>query len=120
MICVCIYCGQYKSKALDACGECHRTPESHTDEIHSIILCFSEMEPHLNFLRREEIEELRESILEGTELKVKPDIFSQAEEAYSAVNSITSPQLLTYFAKIANPKMGMVLLLIAAIILFGA
>jgi hypothetical protein len=120
MISVCIYCGKNKSKAFNECGECLRTPDSHTDVIYSIIMSYSEEEPYLNFIDIDELEVLRESIINGLPFKVEQETFMQAEEAYSAVGSMGSPQALKYFSKISQPVMMVVLLLFIALLLMGA
>jgi len=120
MISVCIYCGKNKSKALEKCGECLRIPNSHTDVIHSIIISYSEEEPYLNFVSIDEIEVFRESIINGSPIKVEQDIFRHAEEANSAVGSMGGPQALKYFSKISHPVMVVTLLLFLAFVLMGA
>ena len=120
MISVCIYCGKNKSKALDECGECLRIPNAPTDVIHSIIMSYSEEEPYLNFIGIDEIEVFRESIINGSPFKVEQETFREAEEAYSAVGSMGSPQALKYFSKISQPVMMVVLLLFIALVLMGA
>lgn len=120
MISVCIYCGQNKSKALDRCGGCSKTPDSHADEIHSIIMCFSEEEPYLNFISMDELEALRASIVNGSAINIKQETFRQAEEAYNAVGLLDRPQTLSYFARISHPVMVVVLFLFIAFVLMGA
>lgn len=120
MISVCIYCGENKSKALDECEECLRTPDSHKDTIHSIVMCFSEEEPYLNFLTIDEIEAFRESIINGSVIEVKADDFRAAEEAYNAVGTLESPQALKYFKKISHPVMAVMLMLFVVFVIFGA
>lgn len=120
MISVCIYCGSNKPEALEECEECLRAPNSHDDVIHSIIMSYSEEAPYLNFISIDEIAEFRESIINGLPMKVKQDTFRIAEEAYSAVGSMRSPQVLKYFRKISYPVMMVVLLLFIAFVLTGA
>jgi len=120
MISICIYCGENKSKALDICEGCNRTPGSHNDRIHSIIVCFSEQDEYLNFITFDELNEYRETIISGRELKVDRELFSKAEEAYSAVNSLSSPQLFKYFSNISHSLVGIVLFLIMALIFLGS
>ena len=110
MMSVCIYCGKDKLIALEECESCSRRPESHNDVIYSIILSFSETEPHLNFLTIDKIEEIRKDVLQGYPINVKDDVFMLAEEAYSAARIVDSPQLIKYFT---NTDM-------TAPILFGA
>mgnify|MGYP000016710289 CR=1 FL=1 len=119
MISVCIYCGRDKSEALDECEECLRIPNSHTDVIYSIIMSYSEEEPYLNFIDIDEIEVFRESIINGSPLEVEQETFREAEEAYSAVGSMGSPQVLKYFSKISQPVMMVVLLVFIAFLLMG-
>ena len=120
MISVCIYCGSNKTKALDECGECLRMPHSHTDVINSIIMCFSEEDPYLNFLSMDEIEEHRESIINGAVIKLKQQTFIEAEEAYNAVGTLDSPQALKYFERISHPVMLIMFLLFLALVVMGA
>lgn len=120
MISVCIYCGRNKSKALVECEECLRTPDLHTDVINSIIMCFSEEDPYLNFLSMDEIEELRNSIINGSAIKVQHETFRQAEEAYSAVGTLDSPQALKYFSKMSHPRVAVMFLLFIALVIIGA
>ncbi len=114
MISVCIYCGKNKSMALEACASCSRSPGSHVDVIHSIILCFSETEPYLNFLVIEEIEEIQKQIVEGTSIDIKADVFNRAEEAYSAVKLNDGPKLIQSFSAISFPVIAMIVLAMLA------
>jgi len=116
MINVCIYCGKNKSEALEACESCFRSPNSHIDVIHSIVLCFSETEPYLNFLSLEEIEEIREKIIDGALINITPNVFNRAEEAYRAVKSNSGPKVMQYFANISLPITTVILITILAII----
>lgn len=116
MINVCIYCGKNKLEALEACESCFGSPNSHRDVIHSIILCFSETEPYLNFLSLEEIEAIRKNIVEGFSIDIKSEIFNRAEEAYSAVRSNSGPKVMQYFANISFPITAVILITILAII----
>jgi hypothetical protein len=116
MINVCIYCGKNKLEALEACESCFRSPNSHIDSIHSIVLCFSETEPYLNFLSLEEIEEIRDEIIDGASIDIKSEIFNRAEEAYRAVMSNSGPMVMQYFANISFPIISVVLITILAII----
>ncbi len=119
MLSVCIYCGNNKTKALDECGECLKTPQSHTEVIHSIIMSYSEEEPYLNFISKDELEEYRKSIINGLPIKISPDTFQMAEEAFGAVGSLRSPQALKYFSRISDLVIVVVMLLILAFILLG-
>ena len=119
MTSVCIYCGRNKSEALEECGGCLRIPNSHTDVIHSIIMSYSEEEPYLNFVSIDDIEVFRESIINGSPIKVEQGVFREAEEAYSAVGTMGSPQALKYFSKISHPVMVVTLLLFIAFLLLG-
>ncbi len=114
MINVCIYCGENKSKALEECPFCLRSPNSHEDEIRSIILCFSETEPYLNFLSREEIEAIRINIIEGSPIELKADILNRAEEAFSAVKSNNGPKLIQSFSTISFPIIAIIVLTMLA------
>ena len=120
MISVCIYCGRDKPEALNECEECLRIPNSHTDVIYSIIMSYSDEEPYLNFIDIDEIEVFRESIINGSTFKIEQETFREAEEAYSAVESMGSPQVLKYFSKISQPVMMVVLLIFIAFLLMGA
>ncbi len=120
MISVCIFCGSNKSKALVECEECSRIPNSHADVIHSIIMSYSEEEPYLNFVSIDEIEVLRESIINGSPIKIEHATFSVAEEAYSAAGTQGSPQALKYFSKISHPVMVVMLLVFIVFVLLGA
>ena len=108
---VCIYCGKNKSMALEECASCFCTPTSHKDAIHSIILCFSETEPYLNFLSIEDIEVIRTKIIEGSSIVIEPKVFKAAEEAYSAVKSNSGPKLIQSLASISAPIFAVFLLL---------
>jgi len=110
MMSVCIYCGKNKSKALEECSECFCTPTSHTDVMHSIILCFNETEPYLNFLSIEDVEVIRTKIIEGSSIVIEPEVFKAAEEAYSAVKSNSGPKLIQRLASISAPILVVVLL----------
>jgi hypothetical protein len=116
MINVCIYCGKNKTMALEECPSCCRSPNSHVDVIHSIILCFSETEPYLNFLCLEEIEEMREKIVNGDSIDIKIDVFNKAEEAYNAVKSNNGPKAIQYFSNISLPIIAVVVLTMLATI----
>jgi len=116
MINVCIYCGKNKSEALEACESCFGSPNSHIDVIHSIVLCFSETEPYLNFLSLEEIEDIRKKLIDGDSIDIKSEVFNRAEEAYGAVRSNSGPKVMQYFANISLPITAVVLLTILAII----
>jgi hypothetical protein len=120
MLSVCIYCGSNKPKALEACGNCSKVPDSHSDVIHSIIMSYSEDEPYLNFISIDEIEGFRESIVSGSLISVEPRVFREAEDAYSAVETLDSPQALKYFSKISHPVMVVTLLLFLMFLLTGA
>ena len=112
---ICIYCGKTKPKAHEICGACFSVPETHEDLIHSIIMCYSADEPYLNFLSIDELEMRQEEIRKGNRIKVDPQVFSQAEEAYSAVKSLAAPQLINKFSRISSP----VLMAILALVLLG-
>ena len=116
MINVCIYCGQNKTEALEACESCSRTPDSHREVIHSILMCFSETEPYLNFLSLDEIEIIREKIIDGRAIHINSDVFKRAEEAYSAVKSNNGPKVIQYFANVSFPIITVVLITILAIV----
>ena len=110
-ISVCIYCGEYKIIALQACEGCLRTPESHSDIIHSIILAYSEERAYLNFLTRDKIQAMQEDIVNGLPIKIEADTFSEAEEAYSAVKTIDSPHAIGFFSKMTAPVIMTILFL---------
>lgn len=103
--------------ALEECAACRRLPSSHRDIIHSIILCFSETEPYLNFLSLEEIERIQRKILEGAVIQISPDIFQRAEEAYSAVELNKGPKLIQSFSKISSPMIAIIILTMLAFLL---
>mgnify|MGYP000437772796 CR=1 FL=1 len=115
----CIYCGNSKPEAHQICGSCAATPETHEDLIYSIIMCYSEDEPYLNFLSIEEIEALCEEISNGEKIKVSPQVFAQAKEAYSAVKSMGSPPLLSKFPRNASPIQIVILALVLLGLIFG-
>ena len=103
---------------LEECASCFRTPSSHIDVIHSILLSFSETEPYLNFLSIEEIEKIRERIIEGSAINIELNVFKAAEEAYSAVKSKRGPKLIQSFAKIPLPIIAAVLIITFASMFF--
>jgi len=111
MMNVCIYCGKNKSKALEECASCFCTPASHRDVIHSIILCFSDTEPYLNFLSFDDVEVIRTKIIEGASIVIAPEVFKAAEEAYSTVKSSDGPKLIQSLASISAPVLTVVLLI---------
>ncbi len=115
----CIYCGNSKHQAHQICGACAATPESHEDLIYSIIMSYSEDEPYLNFLSIEEIEALCEEIGKGNKVKVSPQIFAQAAEAYSAVRSMESSPLLSKFSRNSSPIHIIILALVLLGLIFG-
>jgi len=78
-------------------------------------MCYSMDDPHLNFLSIGEIEALCEDIRKGNKIQVSPQVFAQAEEAYSAVRSLESPQLINKFSEISTP----ILMVISALVLVG-
>ena len=112
MLNVCIYCGHNKALALEECAVCKRSPSSHRDIIHSIIVCFSETEHYLNFLSLNEVEAIREKIQAGEPLKISTDVFKRAEEAYSAVELNSGPKAIQYFSNISLPIIFIVALII--------
>lgn len=116
----CIYCGNSKPEAHEKCESCGAIPETHEDLIYSIIMCHSENEPYLNFLSIKEIEALREGIAKGEKMKVSPEVFTQAQEAYSAVRSLGSPPLLNKFSRYASPINVVILVLVLLGLIFGA
>ncbi|MEH6345955.1 MAG: hypothetical protein V7785_12770 [Bermanella sp.] len=116
----CIYCGNSKPEAHEICGSCDVTPETHEDLIYSIIMCYSADEPYLNFLSFEEIEALCEEIGKGEKIKVKPEVFAQAKEAYSAVRSLGSPPILNKFSRYSSPINIVILVLVLLGLIFGA
>ncbi len=116
----CIYCGNSKPEAHEICGACGATPVTHEDLIYSIILCHSEGEPYLNFLSLEEIEALREEIAKGNKMEVSPQVFNQAQEAFSAVKSMGSPPLLNKFARHTSRLHIIILVLVLLGLIFGA
>ena len=118
MICVCIYCGENKAMALEECASCLRSPGSQNDVIHSIILCFSETEPYLNFIGLDEIEAVREKILAGSALDISREVFKSAEEAYSAVESSKGPKGIQFFSNMSVPVITLVVLSMLAAALF--
>lgn len=83
-------------------------------------MCHSPDEPHLNFLSIEAIERLCEEIKKGNKIEVSPQVFSQAEEAYSAVRSIGSPQLISKFAEVSSPMFMVMLAMLLVGIILGA
>lgn len=97
--------------ALEECASCFCSPDSHIDRIHSIILCFSETEPYLNFLSIEEIEDLREKIINGSSININTGVFKSAEEAYSAVKSNNGPKAIQYFSTISLPIIAAVVVI---------
>ena len=116
----CMYCGNSEPDAHQICGSCFAIPETHKDLIYSIIMCHSPDEPHLNFLSIGEIEELCEEIRKGNKVEVSPQVFSQAEEALSAVRSLGSPQLISKFSRISSPILMVMLAMLLVGIIFGA
>jgi len=82
-------------------------------------MCHSEDQPYLNFLSLEEIEALCEEISKGNKIKVSPQVFSQAKEAYSAVRSLGSPPILNKFSKYASPIQMVILVLVVLGLIFG-
>jgi hypothetical protein len=103
--------------ALEECASCGRSPSSHRDIIHSIILCFSETEPYLNFLSLEEIENIQSSIVNGVSIEISPDIFDRAEEAFAAVELNNGPKLIQRFSKISSPLIAIIILTMLAFLL---
>ena len=83
MLNVCIYCGDNKKFALEECASCRRTPSSHKDVIRSIIVCYSESEPYLNFLSLEDVEDIQVKIKDGIAIQINSEVFSRAEETCS-------------------------------------
>jgi len=116
----CIYCANSKPEAHQICGSCFVIPETHADLIYSIIMCYSTDDPHLNFLSIGEIEALCEDIRKGNKIAVSPQVFDQAEEAYSAVRSMESPQLMHKLAKISSPVRLVIFALVLVGFIFGA
>lgn len=116
MINVCIYCGKNKAKALEECESCFSSPNSHRDVIHSIIMCFSETEPYLNFLCIEEIEEIRKKIVDGSSIKINSEVFNSAEEAYSAVKSNSGPKAIQSLSDKSVPITAVAFLIVLALI----
>ena len=116
----CIYCGNSKPEAHEKCESCGAIPVTHEDLINSIIMCHSENEPYLNFLSMEEIEALREEIKKGEKIKVSPQVFAQAQEAYSAVGSLRSPPILNKFARYSSTLQIIILVLVLLGLIFGA
>ncbi|MBV1884081.1 MAG: hypothetical protein KUG82_20745 [Pseudomonadales bacterium] len=116
---VCINCGTTKPKAHEICGSCFFVPETHEDLIHSIIMCYSAEEPHLNFLSIEELDMRQEEIQKGNKIKVDPQVFSQAEEAFSAVKSLDAPQLIHKFSRISSPVFMVILALMLVGLILG-
>jgi hypothetical protein len=82
-------------------------------------MCYSADDPHLNFLSIGEIEALCEEIRKGYKIEVSPQVFAQAEEAYSAVKYIESPQLINKFSGISSPILMIMLALVLAGLIFG-
>lgn len=116
MISICIYCGENKAIAFEACNACSRAPDSHRDQIRSIILSYSENEPYLNFLSLEELEEVREKIITGAPIELKAEVYRNAEEAFSAVKVTEGPKLIQYFSGISVPVTALILLAFLAAI----
>lgn len=116
MISVCIYCGNNKLKALEACPVCARVPDAHEDVIHSILLSYSETEPYLNFISLEELESKQQSILKGEPISINREVFVVAEEAYSAVSSNSGPRAIQYFSTISIPIILVIVLTMLAAI----
>lgn len=110
MLSVCIFCGENKSKALEECPSCNEIPTSHKEVIHSIILCFSETEPYLNFLSLEEIEDIRARIIAGSHITISSETFSRAEEAFSAIQINNGPKVIQYFSTISVPIISIIVL----------
>jgi len=109
MMCVCIYCAKNKAVALEECASCSRVPTSHIDKMHSIILCFSETEPYLNFLTLDDVERIRTTIIEGSSIVIEPQVFRTAEEAYSAVKSNGGPKFIQSLSGVSAPILVVVL-----------
>lgn len=116
MITICIYCGHNKTLALAECASCMRTPRSHQDVIRSIIVCFSESEPYLNFLSLEEVEDIQANIKAGKPILITTEVFKKAEEAYSAVKLNSGPKAIQYFSRISFPITAIIFLVILAMI----
>lgn len=116
MISICIYCGNNKLKALEACPVCARAPESHEDVIHSIILSYSETEPYLNFISHEELVSMQEGIVKGEPIQINRELFTVAEEAYGAVRSNKGPRAIQYFSRISAPVILVIVLAMLAAI----
>lgn len=114
---VCIYCGTDKMMALKECSSCLRTPSSHRDVIYSIILCFSESEPYLNFLSLDELDNLQQKIIAGDTIEISTEVFNRAEEAYSAVELNKGPKLIQHFSKISSPMIAIIILTMLAFLL---
>jgi len=83
-------------------------------------MCYSTDDPHLNFLSIGEIEALCEDIMKGNKIQVSPQVFEQAEEAYSAVRSLESPQLINKFSEISSPILMIMFALVLVGFIFGA
>ncbi len=120
MFSVCIYCGENKPEALEACETCLKAPDSHSDVIHSIIMSYCEQETYLNFICADELEQFRQSVINGSPIKINPGTFREAEEAYSAVKSMRGPQALKHFSKISHPVMVVTLFVFIAVLLMSA
>ncbi len=82
-------------------------------------MCYCTDDPHLNFLSIGEIETLCEEIGKGNKIEVSPHVFAQAEEAYSAVRSLESPQLINKFSGISSPILMVMLALVLVGLIFG-
>jgi len=86
--------------------------------MHSIILCFSEAEPYLNFLTIEELETQRTNIIGGSSIVIEPGVFKAAEEAYGAVKLNGGPKLMQGLANKSSPILVVVLVLFLVAIFF--
>lgn len=110
-------CGENKPMALEECASCLYTPATREDDIVSIILCYSETEPYLNFLCLDEIEEIRANIIRGEPITIGPEILNSAEEAYSAVKTDRGPSFIQNIANRSSSIFAILLLLMLALLL---
>ena len=97
---VCINCGQFKSKALRACGSCGFMPSSPEDMARSLILSrqFDAGEDVVG-LPPEELKAAARQIQAGTPYRFDPELLDRVTKLHEGARAVTPRRLIVDLAR---------------------
>jgi predicted ATP-dependent serine protease len=92
---VCIHCGQFKPRALGACGACGFVPSSAEDQARSLMLSpFFDAGENVIGLAPAELKRAAELIQNGNRYTFEPKTLAQVIAHHAAARAITPRQLV--------------------------